>query len=114
MRQLADYQSHIEAFEAENIGVMALSVDPLEKAQESVAGQNVTFPVAYGLKAPGDAEPIGAFWEERRGIFHATNIILEEGDKILQATYSTGPIGRITATDALSYIRLMKKRKQGG
>lgn len=110
MRQLADYQSHIEEFEAENIGVMALSVDPLAKAQESVAGQHVTFPVAYGLTAPRDAAPIGAFWEERRGIFHATNIILE-GGKILQATYSTGPIGRITATDALSYIRLMKKRK---
>ena len=89
MRQLADYQSHIEEFEAEKIGVLAMSVDPLEKAKESVQGQHVTFPVAYGLKAPGDAEPIGAFWEERRRIFHATNIILEEDGKILQATYST-------------------------
>ena len=90
-----------------------MSIDPLEKARETVAAQKVTFPVAYGLEAPHNAEPIGAFWEERRGILHATNIILD-GDKILQATYSTGPIGRITATDALLYIRFVKKRKQGG
>jgi len=92
---------------------MALSVDPLDKAKETVEGEKATFPVAYGLQAPRDAEPIGAFWEERRGIFHATNMILENDGKILQATYSTGPIGRITATDALSYIRFTKKRKQG-
>lgn len=91
---------------------MALSVDPLDKARETVEGEQVTFPVAYGLQAPRDAEPIGAFWEERRGIFHATNMILEDGGKILQATYSTGPIGRITATDALAYIRFARKRKQ--
>jgi len=93
---------------------MAMSVDPLEKAQETVEGESLTFPVGYGLRAPDDAEPIGAFWEERRGIFHATNVILEGDGKILQATYSTGPIGRITAADALSYIRFVKKRKQGG
>ena len=109
---MADYQSHLEEFEAEGIGIIAMSVDPLEKAQETIAAQGVTFPVGYGLRAPEDAEPIGAFWEERRSIFHATNIILEPGGKILQATYSTGPIGRITASDALSYIRFVKKRKQ--
>lgn len=109
---MADYQNHLGEFLAENIGVVAMSVDPVEKAKETIDAQGLTFPVAYGLHAPGDAEPIGAFWEERRAIFHATNVILEAEGKILQATYSTGPIGRITAADALSYIRFVKKRKQ--
>ena len=30
------------------------------------------FPIGYGLKVPEDAEKIGAYWEERRGIIHAT------------------------------------------
>ena len=31
-----------------------------------------SFPIGYGLKVPEDAEKIGAYWEERRGIIHAT------------------------------------------
>ena len=74
-----------------------------------------TFPVGYGLKVPEDADKVGAYWEERRGIFHATNFILGTERKVLQACFATGPIGRIAAVDALSSIRGTKKRKaQGG
>jgi hypothetical protein len=31
-----------------------------------------TFPIGYGLKVPEDADKVGAYWEERRGIIHAT------------------------------------------
>ena len=35
-----------------------------------------TFPIGYGLKVPEDADKVGAYWEERRGIIHATNFTL--------------------------------------
>jgi len=71
-----------------------------------------TFPIGYGLKVPEDAERVGAYWEERRGIFHATNFTLGPERKVLQACYATGPIGRIAAEDALRSIRGTKKRRQ--
>ena len=111
MRQLADYQSHIEEFRSENIDVMALSVDPLDKAKETVEKLQLTFPVAYELEVPRDADKVGAFWEERRKIIHATNFILDSEKRVCDASYSIGPIGRITAADALSHIQFFKKRK---
>jgi peroxiredoxin len=95
----------------ENVDVIALSVDPLEKAQEMVEREKLTFPVVYGLEVPRDAEKIGAFWEERRKIIHATNFILDSEKKAVDASYSIGPVGRITAADALSHIQHFKRRK---
>lgn len=91
--------------------MIALSVDPLEKAQEMVEREKLTFPVVYGLEVPRDAEKIGAFWEERRKIIHATNFILDSEKKVVDASYSIGPVGRITAADALSHIQHFKRRK---
>jgi peroxiredoxin len=111
MRQLADFQSHTEEFKKENIDLIALSVDPIEKAKETVEKLQLTFPVAYGLEVPVDAEKVGAFWEERRKIIYAANFILDSDKKVVDASYSIGPIGPIVATDALSHIQFFKKRK---
>ena len=109
---MADYQSHLKEFEEENVGLLALSVDPLEKAKETVDESSLDFPVAYGLEMPRDADKIGAFWEERRGIIHATAFILDPERRVLDATYSNGPIGRIVAADALGHIQFFKRRRQ--
>jgi hypothetical protein len=73
-----------------------------------------TFTIGYGLKVPDDADRVGAYWEERRGIIHATNFTLGPDRRILQACFATGPIGRIAAVDALSSIRGTKRRKASG
>ena len=91
--------------------MIALSADSLEKAKEMLEKEKLTFPVAYGLEVPRDAEKIGAFWEERRKIIHATNFILDSDKRVVDASYSIGPIGRITAADALSHIQHFKRRK---
>jgi peroxiredoxin len=111
VRQVADYQTHLEEFKAENTDIISLSVDPLDKAKEMVTKTGATFPIGYGLKVPEDADRVGAYWEERRGIIHATNFTLGPDRKVLQACFATGPIGRIAAVDALSSIRGTKRRK---
>lgn len=88
-----------------------MSVDPLDKAKETVEKLGLTFPVAYGLEMPGDADKVGAYWEERRKIIHATNFIIDSDKKVCDASYSIGPIGRIIAADALSHIQFFKKRR---
>lgn len=74
-----------------------------------------TFPIAYGLEVPRDADKVGAYWEDRRKIIHATNIIIGPDKRVTQACFATGPIGRIVAEDALRSIQGAKKRRaQGG
>ena len=105
----------MEEFRRENTDVVALSVDPLDKANEMVEKTGATFPIGYGLKVPEDADEVGAYWEDRRKIIHATSFIIDSDKKVTQACFATGPIGRSVAGDALSSIRGAKKRKaQGG
>ena len=91
--------------------MIALSVDPPDKAKEMVERTGATFPVGYGLKVPADAEKVGAYWEDRRKIIHATTFIIDAEKKVTQACYATGPIGRIVAEDALRSVQGAKKRK---
>lgn len=114
MRQLADYQAHIDQFKEANIDIIALSVDPLDKAKEMADRVKVTFPIGYGLEVPRDADKVGAYWEERRKIIHATNFIIDADKKVTQACFATGPIGRIVAEDALRSVQGAKKRKAQG
>jgi peroxiredoxin len=101
----------MEEFKKENVDVVALSVDALDKAKETVEKLKLTFPVAYGLEAPADAEKIGAFWDAQRKIIQPANFVLDSDHKVVDASYSIGPVGRITAGDALSHIQFLKKRK---
>lgn len=50
----------MEQFEREHVDVIALSVDPLDKAREMVERVHATFPIAYGLQVSADAEKVGA------------------------------------------------------
>lgn len=78
------------------IGIVALSVDAEKYAQKSVDKHGLTFPVIYGLDGPSESAKIGAFIDEEKGFFHATNFILRNG-AVNHATYSTGPLGRLQA-----------------
>ena len=111
---MADFQAHREQFEQENVDIIALSVDPLDKARQMVERVSATFPIGYGLKVPEDADKVGAYWEERRKIIHATNFIIDSAKKVTQACFATGPIGRIVAADALRSVQGAKKRKLRG
>ena len=93
----------MEEFRRENTDVVALSVDPLDKANEMVEKTGATFPIGYGLKVPEDADKVGAYWEDRRKIIHATSFIIDSDKKVTQACFVTGPIGRIVAGDALKF-----------
>lgn len=101
-------------FKQENVDIIALSVDPLDKAQEMAERVKAMFPIGYGLEVPRDADKVGAYWEERRKIIHATNFIIDADKKVTQACFATGPIGRIVAEDALRSVQGAKKRKAQG
>ena len=88
-------------------GVVAASTDPLDKAKEVAA--ELPFPVAYGVTRE-QADAMGAWWEERRGIVQPSEFVLDAGGKVRSSTYSSGPIGRVEAADVVKLINFYDRQ----
>lgn len=91
------------------VSVVAASTDPVDKAREVAA--ELPFPIAYGMTRE-QAQAIGAWWEERRGIVQPSEFVLDGGGKIRSSTYSSGPIGRVDAADVVKLINFYDKQAQ--
>lgn len=87
--------------------VVAASVDPLDKASEVAA--ELSYPLAYGVTR-ADADRIGAWWEERRGIIQPSQFVVGADGKVIASTYSSGPIGRIEPGDVVKLIEFREKQ----
>jgi len=83
----------------------------LEKAGETVEQMKLEFPLVWGLKLPADADRIGAWRDDKRPMIQPSEFLIGRDGKILSATYSTGPIGRLRAEDVLTLVRFMATRK---
>jgi len=71
----------------------------------------LTFPLLYGVDGPTTAETLGCWYEEKRNILQASAFIIDPQRNILNVTYSSGPIGRLRAQDALGLIGFYAKQK---
>jgi peroxiredoxin len=91
--------------EAAGAKVVVASVDPLEKAKEVAA--ELPFAVAYGVTRE-QADQIGAWWEERRGIVQPAEFIVGANGKVIDSSYSSGPIGRIEPADVVKRINFIE------
>jgi peroxiredoxin len=87
--------------------IVAASVDPLDKARETAA--EFGYPLGYGATRE-DADRIGAWWEDRRGIIQPSQFVLGADGKVIASTYSSGPIGRIEPGDVLKLIEFREKQ----
>ena len=71
----------------------------------------VSFPVAHGAtRENGDA--VGAWWEDRRGIIQPSEILIGSDGKVVTSSYSSGPLGRMDATDVVKLVELYESRKK--
>jgi alkyl hydroperoxide reductase subunit AhpC len=105
---LADFQGLVPEFKSEQIEIVAASVDPIEKAKETVEKVGITFPVDYGLIAEEVSRITGAYYHEQKKHLHATDFLLRPKKTIVVACYSTGPIGRFVARDVLKVVKFFK------
>ena len=106
---MAGFGRERAALEAVGAKVVAASVDPLDKAREVAAESGI--PIAYGVTR-AQADAIGAWWEERRGIVQPSEFLLDAGGKVRAATYSSGPIGRVDAADVVKLIKFYEAQAQ--
>lgn len=98
---MAGFEKLKAELDAVGARVFAASVDPIDKAREVAV--EVSFPVGYGVTRE-IADKLGSWWEERRSIVQPSEFIIDAGGKILTASYSDGPLGRIDAADVVRFI----------
>ncbi|GAC1355509.1 MAG: redoxin domain-containing protein [Ktedonobacteraceae bacterium] len=111
-QQLIDFQRATEQLHALGVEVVALSVDPLEQAQQTVERHNLTFPVLYGLNAQEVAQKIGANINEDPLFLQATGFVLQPDGKVAVSVYSSGAIGRLVAADTANFIKYRQQKAQ--
>ncbi len=90
---------------------MALSVDKEEDARTMVERHKVGFPVVYGLDVRKEADKIGAYFDSENGYFQPANFILRNG-RVFNATYSSGPLGRLQAQHVLMLVDHFRKQEK--
>lgn len=95
-------------FDALDVAIVAASVDAPDKAAE--VQENLEFPIAHGV-TKDQADLIGSWWEERRSIVQPSEFLLSRAGKVVSATYSSGPIGRLMPEDAIKLIRFLESLK---
>ena len=81
--------------------------------EEGEMAAELSYPVAYGV-TQAQAEALGAWWEPNRGIIQPTEFLLDADHKVITATYSAGPIGRMNAPDLVKVVQFNERQKQGG
>lgn len=108
---MADFQQHLGEFQKRGVLLTGASVDTLEDAQKMVSEGKLEFPVGYGLDVEAITTRYGAYFDERRGFLHATGFMLRPDDRIVNAVYSTGSIGRLTPADSLRIIDYYQSRE---
>ena len=114
--QLRSFQNGLENLSAEGVGVLAISVDPLDKAKETQKETGATFPIAYGVPVKETAEAVGAFYNatptHTPPYLQSTGFILGPDGKVLVSVYSSGAIGRLVWQDVLAIVQGAKSAKK--
>ncbi|MBI4204335.1 MAG: redoxin domain-containing protein [Betaproteobacteria bacterium] len=106
---MAGFEKLKAELDAVGARVFAASVDPIDKAREVAV--EVSFPVGYGVTRE-IADKLGSWWEERRSIVQPSEFIIDAGGKILTASYSDGPLGRIDAADVVRFINFREAQSR--
>jgi len=104
---LAGFEKIKPELDALGVKIVAASVDPIDKAKEVAA--ELSFPVGYGVTR-AMADQLGSWWEERRSIIQPSEFLVAADGKVRASTYSSGPIGRVEASDVVKLVNFYDKQ----
>jgi peroxiredoxin len=108
-QQLLDFQRAREHLNELGAEVVALSVDSLEQAQQTVERHRLSFPVLYGLDAHQVEEIVGASINEGPLYLQATGFVLRPDGTVAVAVYSSSAIGRLVAADTVNFLKYLQQ-----
>jgi peroxiredoxin len=108
--QLAGFQRAGEKLAATGIKVVALSVDDEPTTIGTIEKHKLSFPVGHSADADKVAAITGAYTNEAPHYLQTTGFLLDPEGKVLNAVYSSGPIGRLVAEDVIGMVAYLKSK----
>jgi peroxiredoxin len=108
--QLAGFQRASAKLAEAGIKVVALSVDNESTTQGTIEKFKLSFPVGHSADADKVASITGAYTNESPRYLQATGFLLTPDGKILNAVYSSGPLGRLAADDVIGMVAYLKSK----
>jgi len=108
--QLGGFQRASEKLAAAGIKVVALSVDDEATSVGTIEKFKLSFPVGHSANADKVASITGAYSNDSPRYLQSTGFVLAPDGKILNAVYSSGPLGRLVAEDVIGMVNYIKSK----
>ena len=108
--QLAGFERASSKLAEAGIKVVALSVDDEATTVGTIQKHKLTFPVGHSADAGKVAAITGAYTNEGPRYLQTTGFLLDPDGKIVNAVYSSGPIGRLVAEDVVGVVNYLKSK----
>ena len=108
---MVDFATHARPLIDLDIKVVGASVDPLDVVQTLRTGLHVGFPMWGELDAIQVSADTGApYHDGEKRYLHGTGWLVNPDGEIVQSLYSTGPIGRLTASDIIRKVQFERAK----
>jgi len=108
--QLGGFQRASEKLAANGIKVVALSVDDEATTVGTIEKFKLSFPVGHSADAEKVASLTGAYTNAAPRFLQSTGFVLDPEGRILNAVYSSGPLGRLVAEDVIGMVAYLKSQ----
>lgn len=108
--QLGAFQRASQKLADAGIKIVALSVDDEAATRSTIEKFKLSFPVGHSADADKVASITGAYTNESPRYLQSTGFLLAPDGKILNAVYSSGPIGRLVAEDVIGMVAYLKSK----
>lgn len=108
MAQLSSFGRAMNKLEDVNAKVVALSVDDESTTAATREKHELTFPLGHSADADQIASLVGSYTSTEPKYLESTGFVLSPQGKVLNAVYSSGAIGRLTADDVVGFLRYVQ------
>jgi peroxiredoxin len=108
--QLGGFQRASEKLAENNIKVVSLSVDGEATTKGTIEKYRLGFPVGHSADADRVAAITGAYTNEAPRYLQSTGFLLDPNGHVLNAVYSSGPIGRLVAEDVIGMVAYLRSK----
>ena len=108
--QLGGFQRASEKLAETDIKVVALSVDDEATTKGTIEKYKLRFPVGHSADADQVAAISGAYTNDAPRYLQSTGFLLDPDGHVLNAVYSSGPIGRLVAEDVIGMATYLKSK----
>jgi peroxiredoxin len=110
--QLAGFERASAKLAELGIKVAAFSVDDESTTAALVDKHGLRYPVGFGADAKAVAAAIGSYINDAPLYLQTTGFVLAPNGTVVNAVYSSGPIGRLVAEDVAGMVAYLKSKMQ--